>query len=139
MASWKQRAISELSPSAWISTHTGHLTFNAANFKLARFEWFMPLHPIPGEFFIGVDSSGHNRRTESRRSRHGHDQERRGTADIALSKLNTKINDEVDYINNFQQNLLTQLAQSDAAIYQLEQQNTFYTGLFNTNNNSNGN
>jgi len=56
-----------------------------------------------------------------------------------LSSLNTKIGDQVDYINNFQQTLLTQLSQSDAAIYQLEQQNTFYTGLFNTNNNSNGN
>jgi len=58
----------------------------------------------------------------------------------SLNGLNTKIGDQVDYINNFQQTLLTQLSQSDAAIYQLEQQSTLYEGLFNTNNkNSNGN
>jgi flagellar capping protein FliD len=51
--------------------------------------------------------------------------------------MNKQINDEVDRINNFQQNLLTQLAQSDAAIAQLENQATYFQNLFNTNNKNN--
>jgi flagellar capping protein FliD len=52
---------------------------------------------------------------------------------ISLTNLTSKISDQVDYINDFQQTLLTQLSQSDAMIYQLEQQNNLYAGLFNTN------
>jgi flagellar hook-associated protein 2 len=55
----------------------------------------------------------------------------------SLTKMNTQINDEVDRINTFQQNLLTQLAQSDAAITQLENQATYFENLFNTNNKNN--
>lgn len=55
----------------------------------------------------------------------------------SLTKMNKQINDEVDRINNFQQNLLTQLAQSDAAIAQLENQATYFQNLFNTNNKNN--
>ena len=55
----------------------------------------------------------------------------------SLTKMNSKINDEIDRINTFQQNLLTQLAQSDAAITQLENQATYFQNLFNTNNKNN--
>jgi flagellar hook-associated protein 2 len=57
----------------------------------------------------------------------------------SLSDLSTKINTEVNRINNFQQNLLQQLSAADANIFSLENQTTYYTDYFNFNsNNSNG-
>jgi flagellar capping protein FliD len=53
-----------------------------------------------------------------------------------LSKLSSQISDEVDSINAFQQNLLEQLSRSDAVIFQLQSQASFFEGLFNYNNKS---
>ena len=119
--------------------NSGHLTFNSTEFQASASQGFSALAAYLGSSTSGFIQAANSAIQNLEDPITGAVKNEEEQLTIALSSLNTKIGDQVDYINNFQQTLLTQLSQSDAAIYQLEQQNTFYTGLFNTNNNSNGN
>jgi len=117
---------------------TGHLTFNSSEFQASiSSNGFASVTQ-----FLGDSSSGlvHAATTAVQNLEDPVTgtikSEEKQMAD-SLTKMNSKINDEVDRINTFQQNLLTQLAQSDAAIAQLENQATYFQNLFDTNNKNN--
>lgn len=117
--------------------NNGHLTFNSTEFQDSASQGFGALSGYLGNatsgFIQAADSALRNLEDPVAGLIKSEEQQ----LTQSLSNLNTKVGDQIDYINNFQQTLLTQLAQSDAAIYQLEQQNTFYEGLFNSDNKNN--
>jgi flagellar hook-associated protein 2 len=117
---------------------SGHLTFNSSEFQASvSANGFTSITK-----FLGDSSSGLIRAATSAVQNledpvtGSIKAEEKQMAD-SLTKMNSKINDEIDRINTFQQNLLTQLAQSDAAIAQLENQATYFQNLFDTNNKNN--
>jgi flagellar hook-associated protein 2 len=116
---------------------TGHLTFNAAELQASTAQGTAGVMQ-----FLGDSTTGFIQAATS--AVQGLEDPIKGSIKLEaqqistnLTDLNNQINDEVDKINLFQQNLLQQLSQSDAAIYQLENQATFFQGLFNYNNKSN--
>jgi flagellar hook-associated protein 2 len=120
--------------------NSGHLTFNSTEFQASASQGFSALSSYLGTSTSGFIQAANSALQNLEDPVTGAIKNEEEQLTASLNNLNSKIGDQVDYINNFQQTLLTQLSQSDAAIYQLEQQNTFYEGLFNTNNNnSNGN
>ena len=120
--------------------NSGHLTFNSTEFQASASQGFSALSSYLGNSTSGFIQAANSALQNLEDPTAGIVKNEEEQLTASLNGLNTKIGDQVDYINNFQQTLLTQLSQSDAAIYQLEQQSTLYEGLFNTNNkNSNGN
>jgi flagellar hook-associated protein 2 len=118
---------------------TGHLTFNSTEFQASAAQGMSAASQWLGDTnsgFIEAASSALNSLEDpiSGAIKNEEDQ-----ISKSLTALNSKINDELDRVNNFQQSLLTQLSQADATIFQLQSQSTLFAGLFNNNNNNNNN
>ena len=117
---------------------TGHLTFNSSEFQASiSSNGFASVTQFLGDSSSGLIHAATSAVQNLEDPVTGTIKTEEKQMADSLTKMNTKINDEVDRINTFQQNLLTQLAQSDAAITQLENQATYFQNLFNTNNKNN--
>jgi flagellar hook-associated protein 2 len=112
---------------------SGHLTFDLPEFDASATLGFSALSSYLGNSTSGFIQSANSALQSLEDPITGAIKNEEQQLTISLTNLTSKISDQVDYINDFQQTLLTQLSQSDAMIYQLEQQNNLYAGLFNTN------
>jgi flagellar hook-associated protein 2 len=115
----------------------GHLTFNAAEFDQSAANNFTGLSQFlgdPNSGFLGVATSALNN-LEDPTVGAVKTEENSITKD--LTTLNAQIADQENQINQFQQNLVSQLSQSDALIASLQSQVTFFEGLFQIENNIN--
>ena len=114
---------------------SGNLTFNATEFEQNAGNNFTGLSQFLGSStsgFLGVATSALNN-LEDPTVGAVKAEERSITQD--LTTLNTNISNEESSINQFQQNLVSQLSQSDAMIATLQSQVTFFQGLFQIENN----
>ncbi|HEY7304265.1 MAG TPA: flagellar filament capping protein FliD [Bryobacteraceae bacterium] len=111
---------------------TGHLTFNASEFALGLGGDFSSLSQFLGGSTTGFIGSA----TASVQTLEDPNRGTLKSAENSISKdlatVTAKITDQINQINQFQQNLYNQLAASDAAIFSLTQQQTFFTQLFQT-------
>lgn len=113
----------------------GHLTFNAAEFDQSAANNFTGLSQFLGNStsgFLGTATSALNN-LEDPTVGAVKTEEQSITQD--LTSLNSKIADQENQINQFQQNLVDQLSQADATIATLQSQVTFFQGLFQIENN----
>lgn len=113
----------------------GHLTFNAAEFDQSAANNFAGLSQFLGNAtsgFLGTATSALN---ELEDPTVGAVKTEEASISQDLTNLNTNIANEEDSINLFQQNLVSQLSQSDAMIATLQSQVTFFQGLFQIENN----
>ena len=115
----------------------GHLTFNASEFQASTAQGTAGVMQFLGDSTTGFIQAASSAVQGLEDPANGFVKMEEQQISTNLTTLNNQINDEVDKINLFQQNLLQQLSQSDAAIFQLQSQATFYEGLFNYNNKSN--
>lgn len=109
---------------------TGHLTFNATEFQATASQGFTALAQLLGDStsgFIGTATSA-VQSLEDPITGMIKSEEQQITASLAA--LSTKINDQVNHINDFQQTLLAQLSNADAAIYSLQSQASYFQSLF---------
>jgi flagellar hook-associated protein 2 len=117
--------------------NTGHLTFNAAELQVSASQGISALTAFLGDSSTGFLHAANSALQTVEDPIVGTIKVEETQLTKSINKLNDSINDEVDRINNFQQNLLLQLSQADAAIYQLQNQQTLFKGLFDSNNNDN--
>jgi flagellar hook-associated protein 2 len=117
----------------------GHLTFNASEFQASTAQGTDGVLQFLGDSTTGFIQAATSAVQGLEDPVNGFVKMEEQQISTNLLNLNNQINDEVDKVNAFQQNLLEQLSQSDAAIYQLESQATFFQGLFNYNNNNSNN
>jgi flagellar capping protein FliD len=115
----------------------GHLTFDASKFQNAVDGGVTSLSTYLGDLSSGFAYAANSAVDSLMAPGSGDLKAEEDQVKKTLSSLNTKISDEVDRINTFQQNLVLQLSLSDAAIYQLESRASFFEGLFNYNNKQN--
>jgi flagellar hook-associated protein 2 len=109
---------------------SGHLTFNASEFQATASNGFTALTQLLGDStsgFIGTATSAVQNLEDPTTGMIKSEEQQISTS---LANLGTKINDQVNQINNFQQNLLAQLSNADAAIYGLQSQATYFQSLF---------
>lgn len=111
---------------------TGHVTFNASEFALGLGNNFASLSQFLGDSTRGFISSATTSVQSLEDPNSGNLTSEENAITATLKSLNLKISDQIDQINQFQQNLYNQLAASDAAIFSLTQQQTFFTQLFQT-------
>ena len=114
---------------------SGNLTFNAAEFEQSAANNFTGLSQFLGNAssgFLGVATTALNSLEDPTV---GAVKTEEASITQDLSTLNTNIGNEEDSINQFQQNLVAQLSQSDAMIATLQSQVTFFQGLFQIENN----
>ena len=116
---------------------TGHLTFNAAELQATTAQGTAGAFSFLGDSTTGFIQAATSAVQTLQDPINGFVKLEEEQISTNLSTLNNQIDDEVDKINLFQQNLLQQLSQADAAIFQLQNQATFFEGLFNYNNKSN--
>jgi flagellar hook-associated protein 2 len=117
---------------------SGHLTFNPTEFDASSAQGSSVVLQFLGDSTTGFLSVASSAMQSLEDPVNGFIKTEEQQIATNLTNMASNINDEVDKINAFQQNLLSQLSASDAAIYQLQSQQTLYAGLFN-NNNNNGN
>lgn len=117
--------------------NTGHITFNAAEFQASASQGVSAVSQWLGDVTSGFILAANSALKSVEDPITGTIKNEEDQISKSLTDLNTRINDEVDRINEFQQKLLAQLSQSDATIFQLQSQSTFFEGLFNYNNNKN--
>lgn len=115
---------------------TGQLTFNATEFQAATSSGISPVLQFLGDSNSGFIQAATSAISNLEDPISGSIKTEEQGITKNLSTLSTQINNEVDRINSFQQNLLTQLSAADANIFSLENQTTYYTDYFNYNNNS---
>lgn len=115
---------------------TGHLTFNASELQASTAQGTAGVLQFLGDSTSGFIQAATTAVQGLEDPINGFVKLEEQQISTNLTSLNNQINDEVDNINLFQQNLLQQLSQSDAAIFQLQNQATFFDGLFNYNNKS---
>jgi flagellar hook-associated protein 2 len=109
---------------------SGHLTFNASEFQATASQGFTVVAQLLGDSisgFIGTATSAIQNLEDPTTGMIKNEEQQISTS---LTNLGTKINDQVNQINNFQQNLLAQLATADAAIYGLQSQASYFQSLF---------
>jgi len=111
---------------------TGHLTFNASEFALGLGNNFASLSQFLGDSTHGFIASATTSVQSLEDANSGSLTSEENAISATLKSLTSKISDQIDQINQFQQNLYNQLAASDAAIFSLTQQQTFFTQLFQT-------
>jgi flagellar hook-associated protein 2 len=116
--------------------NTGHLTFNAAELQISASQGTSALTAFLGDSSTGFLHAATSALQAVEDPVVGTIKAEETQLTKSINKLGDTINDEIDRINNFQQNLLLQLSQADAAIYQLQNQQTFFKGLFDSNNNN---
>jgi flagellar hook-associated protein 2 len=115
---------------------TGQLTFNATEFQAATSSGISPVLQFLGDSNSGFIQAATNAISNLEDPISGSIKSEEQGITKNLSDLSTQINNEIDRINSFQQNLLTQLSAADANIFSLENQTTYYTDYFNYNNSS---
>jgi flagellar hook-associated protein 2 len=120
-------------------SNTGQLSFNSSAFDAATSNGMSAALQFLGSSTSGFVQAATNAVTNLEDPASGSIKIEEQQLTSTLSSLSTKINTEVDRINNFQQNLLTQLSTADANIYTLENQTTYYTDYFNYNSNNSSN
>ena len=119
---------------------TGHLTFNASEFQATANSGLSNITQFLGDTTSGFIAATSNALDQLENPVDGLLKSEENSTAASITSLTSKIYDQIDFINNYQQNLALQLAQSDAVIAQLESQSSYLTTLFNyNNNNSNGN
>ncbi|HTU46133.1 MAG TPA: flagellar filament capping protein FliD [Bryobacteraceae bacterium] len=114
---------------------SGNLTFNATEFEQNAGSNFSGLSQFLGDAtsgFLGVATSALNNLEDPTV---GAVKAEEASITQDLTTLNTNISNEESSINQFQQNLVSQLSQSDAMIATLQSQVTFFQGLFQIENN----
>ncbi len=114
---------------------SGNLTFNASEFDQSAANNFAGLSQFLGNStsgFLGVATSALNSLEDPTV---GAVKTEEASLSQQLSTLNTNIGNEESSINQFQQNLVAQLSQSDAMIATLQSQVSFFQGLFQIENN----
>ncbi len=112
----------------------GQLTFNASEFEQSAANNFNGLSQFMGDAtsgWLGVATSALDS-LENTSTGAVKNEENSITTD--MTQLNSKIADQENQINQFQQNLVAQLSQSDAMIATLQSQVTFFQGLFQIEN-----
>lgn len=113
----------------------GHLTFDAAGFAQSAAGNFAGLSQFLGNStsgFLGTAVSALNSLEDPTV---GAVKQEESSISKDLTQLNASIGDQENQINQFQQNLVDQLSQSDATIATLQSQVTFFQGLFQIENN----
>ncbi|MBV9762550.1 MAG: flagellar filament capping protein FliD [Acidobacteriaceae bacterium] len=115
--------------------NSGNLTFNAAEFEQSAGSNFTGLAQFLGTStsgFLGVATSA---LTSLEDPTVGAVKTEEASITHDLTTLNTNMGNEENSINQFQQNLVAQLSQSDAMIATLQSQVSFFQGLFQIENN----
>jgi flagellar hook-associated protein 2 len=110
----------------------GNLTFNASEFALGLGNNFSSLSQFLGNSTSGFIASATASVQTLEDPSTGILKSAEKASSTNLTNLNAKISDQVNQINLFQRNLYNQLAASDAAIFSLTEQQTFFTQLFQT-------
>jgi flagellar hook-associated protein 2 len=113
---------------------TGHITFNAAEFTMNLGGNFSTLSQFLGDSTTGFIHAATTALDSLEDPITGSIKSAENVLSKSLSSLQSKINDQVAQINQFQQNLYDQLAKSDAAVYSLDSQVQFFTQMFATQN-----
>ena len=108
----------------------GQLTFNQSEFNSSVGSNFTALSDFLGTAQSGFVQAASNAVANLIDPAYGGITLQENALTQDLTSLNTKITDQTNQINLFQQNLLAQLSASDAAISVLQTQNTFFQGLF---------
>lgn len=117
-------------------SNTGQLSFNASEFDADTSQGMGPALQFLGNSTEGFIQAATNAVNDLEDPITGSIKVEEQQFTSNLSTLSNNISNEVTRINNFQQNLLTQLYAADASIYELQQQTTYYTDYFNYNNNN---
>lgn len=119
----------------------GQLTFNQSEFQSSVGSNFTALTDFIGDTTTGFVAAANSALGNLIDPTYGGITLQENAITKDLNDLSTKITDQTNQINLFQQNLVALLSKSDAAIASLQSQNSFFEGLFaityNTNN-SNG-
>jgi flagellar hook-associated protein 2 len=115
---------------------TGHLSFNASELQASTSQGVSNVLKFLGDSSTGFIKAATSAVQGLEDPINGFIKLESQQISTNLSKLSSQISDEVDSINAFQQNLLEQLSRSDAVIFQLQSQASFFEGLFNYNNKS---
>lgn len=110
----------------------GNLTFNASEFGLGLGGNFSSLSQFLGNSTSGFIGSATTSVQSLEDPTTGILKSAENASSKNLATLTAKISDQVNQVNLFQQNLYNQLAASDAAIFSLTEQQTFFTQLFQT-------
>lgn len=108
----------------------GQLTFNQSEFDNSVGNNFTALSDFIGSAQSGFVQTATNAVSDLIDPTYGGITVQENTITQNLANLTTKISDQTNQINQFQQNLALQLSASDAAISVLQSQNTFFQGLF---------
>ncbi|MGC2662274.1 MAG: flagellar filament capping protein FliD [Bryobacteraceae bacterium] len=116
----------------------GQLTFNQSEFQSSVGSNFTALTDFIGDTTTGFVAAANSALGNLIDPTYGGITLQENAINKDLNDLATKITDQTNQINLFQQNLVAQLSKSDAAIASLQSQNSFFEGLFaityNTNN-----
>lgn len=110
----------------------GNLTFNASEFAQGLGSNFSSLSQFLGSSTSGFIASATTSVQSLEDPSTGILKSAENSSSANLTQLNAKISDQINQVNQFQQNLYNQLAASDAAIFSLTEQQTFFTELFQT-------
>ncbi len=110
----------------------GHLTFNPSEFALGAGNNFSSLAQFLGDTSSGFIGSASTAVKSLEDPISGTLKSEENSLSKDLTSLNAKISDQITQINQFQHNLYIQLSSSDAAIFSLTEQQTFFTQLFQT-------
>ena len=110
----------------------GHLTFNASEFNTSLGANFTSLSQFLGDTTTGFIGAATTALSSLEDPLTGAIKTEETSISNTLTSLQSKITDQINQVNQFQQNLYNQLAQSDAAVYSLSSQADFFTQLFQT-------
>jgi flagellar capping protein FliD len=118
---------------------TGQLIFNSSEFDASASQGLNPILQFLGDSTSGFIQAANTAINNLEDPINGSIKLEESNIASSLTSLSTKMNDEVDRINTFQQNLLQQLSAADANIFNLEGQTSYFTSYFNYNSNNNNN
>lgn len=110
----------------------GNITFNASEFSAGLGGNFSALSQFLGDSTSGFIGSLTNSVQSLEDPTTGSLKSEENSVSQDLTSLNAKISDQVTQINQQQQTLYNQLSASDAVIFGLSDQQTFFTELFQT-------
>jgi flagellar hook-associated protein 2 len=108
----------------------GQLTFNQSEFQSSVGSNFTALSNFVGDTQSGFIEAANNAIANLIDPSYGGLIVQENAVNKDLATLSSKITDQTNQINLFQQNLAKQLSASDALISVLQSQNTFFQGLF---------
>jgi flagellar hook-associated protein 2 len=118
---------------------TGQLTFSSSEFDATASQGLNPILQFLGDSNSGFIQAATSAINNLEDPINGSIKLEENNIASSLRSLGTKMGDEIDRINTFQQNLLQQLSAADANIFNLEGQTSYFTSYFNYNSNNNNN